>query len=77
MDRPKSVTPFGRAWTWATRRLAEREWTLLDAETRAVLQAYAAGVNAFTACHRPPVEFVLLRQRPRPWEPVDTAQPMP
>ena len=56
------------------RRAAEAEWTTMDAETRAVFDAYAAGVNAFVAQHAGnlPVEFALLRFRPQPWTPVDS-----
>ncbi|MEW8976943.1 MAG: penicillin acylase family protein [Symbiobacterium sp.] len=42
-----------------------------------LLEAYAAGVNAFiaeaTAQNRLPVEFTLLGYKPEPWTPVDSA----
>ena len=55
-------------------RAAEAEFETLDAETRGVLEAYAAGVNAHLAsyAHRRPVEFKLLRFDPEPWQPVDS-----
>jgi penicillin amidase len=47
---------------------------LLSPEEHAVVDAYAAGVNAYLAAHGDalPVEFRLLRYAPRPWEPRDT-----
>src|SRR5262249_61734853 len=42
-------------------------------ETRAMLDAYAAGVNAFLETTRAwPVEFQLLDVRPEPWAPWDS-----
>src|SRR3989441_2624602 len=54
------------------RRDAERDLASISAEGRQVLDAYAAGVNAYVARHRRPIEFVLLWSRPRAWSPVDT-----
>src|SRR5262245_58221387 len=52
---------------------ARSEYDALNAETRAMLDAYATGVNAFIethgADHQLPIEFQLLRARPEPWEP--------
>lgn len=47
--------------------------TQLPTQERALLQAYAAGVNAGLAAlgARPP-EYGLLRQSPKPWQDVDT-----
>lgn len=45
----------------------------LDEPSRALLDAYTAGVNAGLADLRVrPVEYLLLRQQPRPWRPRDT-----
>jgi penicillin amidase len=54
------------------RRAAEKEAAGLDGELRAWLDAYAVGVNAYVAAHRLPVEFILLRTRPRPWTSIDS-----
>ena len=54
------------------RRDAERDLASISAEGRQMLDAYAAGVNAYVARHRRPIEFVLLWSRPRLWSPVDT-----
>ncbi len=54
-------------------RTAERVVARLDAETRAHLESYAAGVNAFLAADRVlPVEFHALRVMPAPWKASDS-----
>ena len=57
-------------------RAAQREWETARADLRDTLRAYSAGVNAcldsLIASKKLPVEFVLARFQPRPWEPVDT-----
>ncbi len=68
---------FGRALVSADRnvrivgmyRAADEEARLLDAESRAELEAYAAGVNACIEGQPLPAEFVLLRYQPEPWRP--------
>ncbi len=55
------------------RAFAER--ALADATTgdRALLDAYAAGVNAgLAALRQPPFEYLMLRSTPAPWRPEDT-----
>ena len=54
------------------RRVAEQEVDLLDGDTRAELEAYAAGVNARIEQGKWPVEFSLLRYQPEPWTVADT-----
>jgi penicillin amidase len=52
---------------------ADREVSLLDADERAVLDAFARGVNRYISEKHPlPVEFTLLRYDPEPWRPADT-----
>ncbi|MFL6196331.1 MAG: penicillin acylase family protein [Thermoanaerobaculia bacterium] len=73
---------FGRALLPADRSLralrvraaAEADWKVLSPGTRAILQAYADGVNAFIAANpgKLPVEFTLLGVRPAPWTPLDS-----
>lgn len=58
--------------TIGLRRVAEQEVGLLNAETRIVLESYAAGVNARIEQGRLPIEFSLLRYKPEPWTPADT-----
>lgn len=55
-------------------RLAEQSWPQLDSDTRAILEAYAEGVNSYIHTHsdRLPVEFTILNDTPQPWTPVDT-----
>ncbi|MEO8725177.1 MAG: penicillin acylase family protein, partial [Acidobacteriaceae bacterium] len=57
-----------------TRHTAQVAARNLDAATRATLDAYARGVNASMAdagSHLP-LEFMLLRYKPRPWTAADT-----
>ncbi len=76
-----STDEFIRTLGW--RAAAQRDWDAADAETRAVLQAYADGVNAWLDQHGDlPLPFVvtglqgpgggLSGYRPAPWTPVDT-----
>jgi penicillin amidase len=59
--------------TLGVRRAAEENLRALEAETRRLLDAYAAGVNAFIASDPVlPPEFWLTRVRPEPWSPVDS-----
>jgi len=54
-------------------RAAERDVTLMDTESRKLMEAYARGVNKFIEQHQDslPLEFSLLRYNPRPWQPSD------
>ena len=55
------------------RRIAEEEAGLVGGETAAMLEAYAAGINAIIdGGGRLPVEFSLVRMRPERWRPVDS-----
>jgi penicillin amidase len=78
LDQDKFVRTLG----W--RRTAEADYGAIDDKNRAILQAYADGVNAFIATHENnlPVEFTVvgafgsqgLNYRPEPWSPIDTLQ---
>lgn len=49
---------------------AQADYAALNAETRAMLDAFAAGVNAFLDTTRTrPVEYRLVGATPEPWEP--------
>lgn len=59
--------------TLGVRRSAGANLKALDAETRALLDAYAAGVNAYLATDPVlPIEFWLTGARPEPWQPADS-----
>ena len=60
--------------TLGLRRAAARDLALLSPETRAQLEAYAAGVNASIASRqgRLPVEFRILGLAPEPWTALDS-----
>ncbi|MDH4324708.1 MAG: penicillin acylase family protein [Betaproteobacteria bacterium] len=59
--------------TLGIRRAAEANFKQLDSETRALLETYAAGVNAFLSA-KPvlPLEFWMTGVDPEPWTPADT-----
>jgi penicillin amidase len=60
--------------TLGFRQVSRRALAELSPETRAPLTAYANGVNAFIASHKGhlPIEFFLLKYRPRPWTEADS-----
>jgi len=52
---------------------AQRAVAMMEPRAKAVLDAYAAGVNAgLSSLRKPPFEYLLLRQDPRPWLPEDS-----
>ncbi len=59
--------------TIGIRRTAQANVGKLDAETRSLLESYAAGVNAFLAS-KPvlPIEFWMTGVSPEPWTPADS-----
>lgn len=55
------------------RHVAEQAYARTPPEWRAVLDAYAAGVNAgVTQLGAPPFEYLILRAAPEPWKPEDS-----
>jgi penicillin amidase len=60
--------------TFGFARAAERDLGLMDPANRAILEAYARGVNHFLEQHRDQLalEFSLLKYKPQPWQPTDT-----
>jgi penicillin amidase len=66
LDREFRTLGLGRA--------AERDVASLDAESRGAMEAYARGVNKFIEQHASnlPLEFSLLKYKPRPWRPADS-----
>lgn len=54
------------------RALAQREWKAASPRQRAMLQAFADGINAAIARESTPVEFRILRYTMRPWQAQDT-----
>ena len=71
---PASVDTDRFLRTLGIQRVARATLENLDASTRELFDAYAAGVNAFLAGNDKPLppEFVLLGIRPEPWSPVDS-----
>lgn len=66
--------------TMGWRRVAEQELAIVSPQTRAALEAYADGVNAYLDAHTPAqiaVQYTILNAggldyRPEPWTPVDS-----
>ncbi len=60
--------------TLGVRRNAEAILAQMPSDARAVLQAYADGVNAFIDTRKSalPPEFLIVGTRPEHWQPVDT-----
>ncbi len=54
------------------RRAAARDVEDATVEEREALEAFAAGVNAYIARGKSPLEFTILRSKPRKWEPEDS-----
>lgn len=55
------------------RAVARANVATVEGETRALLEAYAAGVNTgLTALEAPPPEYLALRTEPKPWAIEDT-----
>jgi penicillin amidase len=64
-----------RRRTYGFARESEQIAAKLNAEARALVDAYAGGVNAYIAsCDEKtlPVEFRILQYKPRPWTPADS-----
>ncbi|HEX9652557.1 MAG TPA: penicillin acylase family protein, partial [bacterium] len=61
--------------TWGFARAGRESVRVMSPESRAALEAYADGVNAFITSHsdRLPVEFSLLKYQPEKWQPEDSA----
>jgi len=66
IDKDFRTMQFGRA--------AERDLGLMDKEPRAIMEAYARGVNRFIEQHgnHLPLEFSLLKYKPQPWQAADS-----
>ncbi|AEG45240.1 peptidase S45 penicillin amidase [Isoptericola variabilis 225] len=79
-DVPEAIEADMVIRTLGWRRVAEQEWHLLAPETRAYLQAYAEGVNAYVDSRDPEelaLEYTVLGltvdlAEPEPWDPIDS-----
>jgi penicillin amidase len=60
--------------TFGFSRAAERDFAAMDKDSRALLEAYARGINVFIEQHQNalPLEFSLLKYKPQPWQPTDS-----
>src|SRR5699024_8170009 len=79
-DVPTAVSADKAIRTMGWRRVAEAEWELLNPQTRAYLEAYADGVNAYLADRSPSevgLEYTVLGlnftvDEIQPWDPIDS-----
>ena len=60
--------------TFGFSRAADRDFGAMDKDSRALMEAYARGVNVFIQQHQNslPLEFTLLKYKPQPWQPTDS-----
>jgi penicillin amidase len=60
--------------TFGFSRAAERDYAAMDKDSRALMEAYARGVNRFIDQHQNtlPLEFSLLKYKPQTWQPTDS-----
>ncbi len=54
------------------RRAAQGDEPLISGEARALIDSYVAGINAYIARGRLPLEFSLLNYTPEPWSIIDS-----
>jgi len=54
------------------RRAAQRDWEQAKEVEREVLEAFSAGINSYLASSSLPIEFKILRYRPKLWQPVES-----
>ena len=79
-DNPDAIAADTVTRTFGWRQVAEEEWDVVSPETKAYLQAYAEGVNAYLEDRSPSeiaLEYTVLGLQvdvaePEPWDPVDS-----
>ena len=79
-DNPDAIAADMVTRTFGWREVAEQEWEIVSPETKAYLQAYAEGVNAYLADRSPSeiaLEYTVLGLQvdvadPEPWDPIDS-----
>jgi len=58
--------------TWGFYRTAKKDWPTFDAKSKKIIRAYTKGVNAFLITGKLPLQFKILRYKPKPWTEVDS-----
>lgn len=58
--------------TWGFYYAAEEAWPALSATTKAIVQSYTDGVNAFIRQGHFPLPILLLHYQPQPWTVIDS-----
>ena len=71
---PLALRSDRQSRTFGFSRAAERDFAAMDQDSRALMEAYARGVNRFIGQHQKslPLEFSLLNYKPQPWQPTDS-----
>jgi penicillin G amidase len=70
---PRAVPADREVRVHRFRAEAQRAVATMEPQARAVLEAYATGVNiGIKSLRQPPFEYLLLRQDPQPWLPEDS-----
>lgn len=57
---------------WGFYRAAQTSWNALSPQSKAIIQSYTDGVNAFISQKRYPMQMILLNDDPKPWTAVDS-----
>ncbi|HEV2614234.1 MAG TPA: penicillin acylase family protein [Gammaproteobacteria bacterium] len=58
--------------TWGFYRAARTSWESLSPESKAIIQSYSDGVNAFLSQKKYPLQMILLNDQPKPWTNIDS-----
>jgi len=58
--------------TWGFYRSAAHDWAGFDDQTKAIINAYTAGVNAYIDTKKLPLQFIILNHKPQPWTNYDS-----
>ncbi len=71
-ERALFIDTFNR--NMLMRETAELIWEQMDEDSKAILQAYTDGVNAYLEEHKNalPIEYKILMFEPEPWTPIDS-----
>src|SRR3990167_5464246 len=58
--------------TWGFYQATKTAWPALDTKTKAIVESYTAGINAYIKHGKLPLPFLILRYRPHPWTNIDS-----
>lgn len=58
--------------TWGFYLAAKSAWEALDDHTKQLIHAYTLGINHYLSTQSLPLQFYLLRHKPKPWTDIDS-----